>query len=209
MCELYAGFNLHCVDSLKRERGVHKMVKFTIIEKIGVLTPGNADNWRKELNYIQWGNNKPKYDIRKWKDNNKQCGKGLTIKDKEELKKCAEFIRDNMNKLNGPFNTARTVGPDTNKALCTLCLEIGKIADSYNDMDLEVNIVQWGNGIPVFDIRPWDAYKTQMGKGISLNKVEAENFLTIYKDTIDSDFKMDGEDIDIVDPDGVLDGITL
>ena len=185
------------------------MVKFTIIEKIGVLTPGNEDNWCKELNFIQWGNNKPKYDIRKWKDNNKLCGKGLTINDKEVLKKCAEFIRDNMDKLSGPFHAARKVGPETLKAPCTLCLEIGKVADSYNGMDLEVNIVQWGNNLPAFDIRPWDDGKTQMGKGVSLNKTEAENFLVVYKSKIAPNFKMTGEDITIIDDEGVLTEITL
>ena len=185
------------------------MIEFTIIDKIGVLTPDSVDNWCKELNFIQWGKNKPKYDIRKWKDNNKQVGKGITIKDKEELKKCAEFIRDNLDKLNGPFNAARTVGPNTNKSSCTLCMEIGKVAKTYNGMDLEVNIVQWGNGMPVFDIRPWNADKTLMGKGISINKIEAENFLALYKSKIDIDFKMTGEDIIINDKDGVLDGITL
>ena len=185
------------------------MVKFTIIEKIGVLTPGNVDNWHKELNIVQWGNNKPKYDMRKWKNNYEQCSKGLTIKDKEELKICAEYIRDNIDKVNGPFNTAHIVGPKGLKAPCTLCLEIGKVAGSYNGMDLEVNIVQWGNNLPAFDIRPWDDGKTQMGKGITLNKVEAENFLTVYKNKVDPDFKMTGEDITINDKTGILDEITL
>ena len=63
--------------------------------------------------------------------------------------------------------------------------------------------------MPVFDIRPWNADKTLMGKGISINKIEAENFLALYKSKIDIDFKMTGEDIIINDKDGVLDGITL
>ena len=33
------------------------MIEFTIIDKIGVLTPDSVDNWCKELNFIQWGKN--------------------------------------------------------------------------------------------------------------------------------------------------------
>lgn len=40
--------------------------------------------WHKELNFVKWGNNPPKYDLRPWNEDRSQMGKGITLS-KEEL----------------------------------------------------------------------------------------------------------------------------
>lgn len=55
-------------------------LKFKIIRHIGVLSENNS-GWRIELNIVQWGNNKPKYDIRQWPPNHEKPGKGISLSD--------------------------------------------------------------------------------------------------------------------------------
>lgn len=53
-------------------------IKFNVVEQIGVLKSGN---YSLELNVVEWGNLKPKYDLRDWKvkDGIKVPLKGLTL----------------------------------------------------------------------------------------------------------------------------------
>lgn len=39
----------------------------------------------KELNLIEWGNNKAKYDLRAWNDDRSEMTKGITLSEEELL----------------------------------------------------------------------------------------------------------------------------
>lgn len=49
-----------------------------IIKEIAVLRTGQ-NGWTKELNYISWNGQKPKFDVRWWSPDKKYVGKGLTL----------------------------------------------------------------------------------------------------------------------------------
>ena len=36
----------------------------------------------------------------------------------------------------------------------------------------ELNLVKWGSNPPKYDLRPWNADRSQMGKGVTLSKEE-------------------------------------
>lgn len=57
-------------------------ISFEIIEHIGVLSEKRT-GWKKELNYVSWNNNPPKYDIREWSPDYEKMGKGITLNDEE------------------------------------------------------------------------------------------------------------------------------
>lgn len=50
-----------------------------------LLTSGafGEGKWQKHLTYIQWGDNKPKFDIRTWNEDMTKCGKGVTLDDSD------------------------------------------------------------------------------------------------------------------------------
>ncbi len=49
--------------------------------------------------------------------------------------------------------------------------EIGVLSESGN-WRKELNVVQWGENAPKYDIRSWNADHTQTGKGITLSLAE-------------------------------------
>lgn len=51
--------------------------KFEIIEHLGVLSSNGI--YKKELNYIKWLNNDPKFDIREWNSDHSKMKKGVTL----------------------------------------------------------------------------------------------------------------------------------
>lgn len=53
---------------------------FKILVDFGAFGEGK---WQKHLTYIQWGNNKPKFDIRPWNEDMTKMGKGITLDDAE------------------------------------------------------------------------------------------------------------------------------
>jgi len=53
--------------------------------------------------------------------------------------------------------------------------KIGVIGESNNGWKKEVNIVSWNERKPKLDIRDWDENHEKMGRGITLNREEAEN----------------------------------
>ncbi|KAA0119559.1 hypothetical protein FKX92_03215 [Streptococcus sanguinis] len=53
-------------------------VHFRVVEHIAILSE-NEKGWRKELNLVSWNDSEPKYDIRSWKDDYSQVGKGVTL----------------------------------------------------------------------------------------------------------------------------------
>ncbi len=60
-------------------------LKFEIKDQIGVLST-NKSNWTKEVNFVKWGDNRPKLDIRDWAPNHEYSGRGITLTFKEALK---------------------------------------------------------------------------------------------------------------------------
>ncbi|GAK30088.1 hypothetical protein WOSG25_011850 [Weissella oryzae SG25] len=53
-------------------------LKYEILEKFGVLSTSKS-GWNLELNFVQWGEAKPKFDLRSWSADHSKMGKGLTL----------------------------------------------------------------------------------------------------------------------------------
>lgn len=53
-------------------------LKYDILEKFGVLSTSKS-GWELQLNFVQWGQNTPKFDLRTWSPDNAKMGKGLTL----------------------------------------------------------------------------------------------------------------------------------
>ena len=64
---------------------------FEIKKHIGVLS-ASPKGWNLELNLVQWGENKPKYDLRSWDKDHQKMGKGITLTD-EELQMLKELLK--------------------------------------------------------------------------------------------------------------------
>lgn len=56
-----------------------KELEFKIIHQVKALADANEKGWRNELNVVQWGENKPKAEIRAWNADHTKCGKGITL----------------------------------------------------------------------------------------------------------------------------------
>ena len=67
-------------------------LKFDIKENLGTLSE-SSKGWKKELNYISWNDNEPKYDLREWDPTHEKMGKGVTLT-AEELKKLKNLLND-------------------------------------------------------------------------------------------------------------------
>lgn len=63
---------------------------------------------------------------------------------------------------------------------------LGVIGESTKGWKKEVNLVSWNDRKPKLDIRDWDENHEKMGKGVTLNKGEAEELKKLL-DTIDLD----------------------
>lgn len=51
---------------------------------------------------------------------------------------------------------------------------IGVLSENKSGWKKELNIVQWFDNPPTFDLRAWNSDYTKMGKGISLSNEEFE-----------------------------------
>lgn len=58
---------------------------------------------------------------------------------------------------------------------------IGVLSTSKNGWTKEVNIISWNNSKPKIDIRDLAPEHEKMGKGVTLNKEEAENLIELLK----------------------------
>jgi hypothetical protein len=61
---------------------------------------------------------------------------------------------------------------------------IGVIGEGTKGWKKEVNLVSWNDRKPKLDIRDWDETHDKMGKGVTLNKGEAEELKKVLE-TID------------------------
>ncbi len=55
-----------------------KEIQYEIIREIAVLSESGS-GYTKEINFISWNENEPKYDIRSFSPNREKCGKGITL----------------------------------------------------------------------------------------------------------------------------------
>lgn len=58
-------------------------LKYSIIETLIVFP--TEGKYHKELNLIEWGSNKAKYDLRGWNDDRSEMTKGITLSEEELL----------------------------------------------------------------------------------------------------------------------------
>lgn len=65
-------------------------VDWVVIEEYGILNTNQA-GWTKEINFVSWNGNKPKYDIRWWNEDKTILGKGFTLTE-SELHKLYDII---------------------------------------------------------------------------------------------------------------------
>lgn len=60
-------------------------LKYDVLEKFGVLSTSKS-GWEMRLNFVQWGDNTPKFDLRTWSPDGSKMGKGLTLTHDEIVK---------------------------------------------------------------------------------------------------------------------------
>lgn len=65
-------------------------LKFEILEEFGTLATSKS-GWELQLNFVQWGSNQPKFDLRTWSPDHKKMGKGITLTH-DELVNLAQVI---------------------------------------------------------------------------------------------------------------------
>lgn len=68
-------------------------VTFDIHATVGVISESSR-GWKKEVSFISWNNNPPKYDIREWAPDHQKMGKGITLSQEELI-----ALRDLLNNL--------------------------------------------------------------------------------------------------------------
>ena len=74
-------------DILCRDEKVGELVEqLTVIEV-------RSKGWQLELNIIKWGDHVPKYDLRPWKENHSNYGKGITLTE-DNLKALVKYCTD-------------------------------------------------------------------------------------------------------------------
>lgn len=70
-------------------------LKYEVLEKFGKLTD-EPEKYNYELRLIKWGDGDPKYDLRKWKENedgSERMTKGITL-NAEELQELFEILKE-------------------------------------------------------------------------------------------------------------------
>lgn len=63
--------------------------------------------------------------------------------------------------------------------------ELGVLSTATSGWQKELNYISWNEGEPKFDIRQWGPNHQRMGKGISLNREEAEILLKLLKELLE------------------------
>lgn len=67
-------------------------LKFDILQEFGTLSTSKS-GWELQLNFVQWGDNQPKFDLRTWSPDHKKMGKGLTL-NHDEIVKLSAVLQD-------------------------------------------------------------------------------------------------------------------
>lgn len=71
---------------------------YEVIEDYGVISKGAEDSgWDLRLRQISWNGAEPKYDIRKWKqdENGEKMGKGISLTE-DELFELKDFLNKTL-----------------------------------------------------------------------------------------------------------------
>lgn len=76
-------------------------LKYEILEELGTLSTSKS-GWEMQLNVVQWGANKPKYDLRTWSPDHAKMGKGLTLT-REEIETLHELLGQALTAGDGQF----------------------------------------------------------------------------------------------------------
>lgn len=70
-------------------------LKFDILQEFGTLSTSKS-GWELQLNFVQWGDNQPKFDLRTWSPDHKKMGKGLTL-NHDEIVKLSDVLANVLN----------------------------------------------------------------------------------------------------------------
>ena len=84
-------------------------LKYDVLEKFGVLSTSKS-GWETQLNFVQWGDNTPKFDLRTWSPDGSKMGKGLTLTH-DEIVKLYEVLGDVLAVENGTQAPVKTEAP--------------------------------------------------------------------------------------------------
>lgn len=70
-------------------------IKYEVLQEAGTISIDN--NWELKLRFVKWGENEPKWDLRKWKDteDGEKSGKGITLTE-DELFDLKDFLVENL-----------------------------------------------------------------------------------------------------------------
>lgn len=82
-------------------------LKYEILEELGTLSTSKS-GWEMQLNVVQWGANKPKYDLRTWSPDHAKMGKGLTLT-REEVEKLHDLLGQVLATGDGQFEVPEVV----------------------------------------------------------------------------------------------------
>ena len=145
---------------------------FKIIKKYGVLT-----NRRQPicLNYLQWFDNEPCYDLRHWKDETCQHAlSGVTL-DKNEVKILKDILTVDIIRSKDELLGIIDIGKGNID-------DYGLVAElnSTKTMIKEARVLDWTYG-KVLDIRQWNEDHTKCRKGITLDQGELEAFVALLQ----------------------------
>lgn len=72
-------------------------INYEIKEHIGIISE-NKNGWTKELNFVSWNDNDPKYDIRDWNPTHDKMSRGITLTE-EEAYELSILLTGEFNKL--------------------------------------------------------------------------------------------------------------
>jgi hypothetical protein len=84
-------------------------LKYDVLEKFGVLSTSKS-GWEMQLNFVQWGENTPKFDLRTWSPDGSKMGKGLTLTH-DEIVKLYEVLGEVLAVENGAPAPVKTEAP--------------------------------------------------------------------------------------------------
>ncbi|MCQ4637685.1 PC4/YdbC family ssDNA-binding protein [Anaerovorax odorimutans] len=68
-------------------------IESEITECVAVLSMNEKTGWQKELNYVSWGGDPPKLDIRDWAPDHEKAGRGARLT-KAEAKRLREALEE-------------------------------------------------------------------------------------------------------------------
>jgi hypothetical protein len=62
-----------------------------------------------------------------------------------------------------------------------IMIHYGVISEDRNGWQKELNLVSWNGRNPKFDLRDWSPDHEKMGKGVTLDREEAETLVELLK----------------------------